>query len=58
MYSHAEVARAPRRPRDGSSMAYVAINALAMPVTEIMTCCAGLSVIKNDLGRFRARTLR
>jgi hypothetical protein len=38
MYSPAEVARVPRRPKNGSSMAYPAINALGMPLTEIMTC--------------------
>ena len=46
IYSHAEVARAPRRPKKGSSIVYPAINALGMPQTEIMTCCANWLV--ND----------
>jgi hypothetical protein len=58
MYSHEEVARVPRRPKNGSSMVYPAINALGMPTTEIMTCCDGLLVIRNNSKKFRTLTLR
>jgi len=40
IYSPAEAARVPRLPMNGRSTNQPAINALGVPTTEIMTCCA------------------